>query len=57
MMGGREEQGGQAELIRGRGTLVKGTGRVAGVDRGLSWESIERQFCRSSAGLPERWML
>lgn len=41
-------------LTKGRGTLAKDSGRVAGVDRGLSWESTERQFCRSSAGLPER---
>lgn len=54
MMGGKDEQGGQAVLSRRKGTLVKGTGRVVGMDRGLSGESIERQFCRSSAGLPER---
>lgn len=34
VMSGKEEQGGQAMLVRGVGALVRGRGRGAGVDRG-----------------------
>lgn len=42
-MGGREEQEGQAVLVRGVGALVRGRGRMAGVDRG--GHGIKRQIC------------
>lgn len=45
----REEQGGQAMLVRGGGALVRGEVRVAGEDRG--GHGIERQI------LPESWLL
>lgn len=43
-MGGREEQGGQAVLIRGRGTLVRGNGRVTGEDRGGHGKALKGNF-------------